>query len=68
MSGKIYKAAIIALLVAILALLGGIFYNTRTIECGSCGAIVHNWWQVSNIHTGELVDVCERCYSATLED
>lgn len=44
MERKIFVA-----LCTIIVLLAGIFYNTRTIECGACGAHVHEWWQVENM-------------------
>lgn len=36
------------------------------IVCGSCGAHVHDWWYVDNIHTGEPIEVCEFCYQSAI--
>lgn len=63
MERKIFVA-----LCTIIVLLAGIFYNTRTIECGACGAHVHEWWQVENMEGTELVGVCEHCYLLAMED
>ena len=31
-----------------------------------CGAHVHRWWTIDNIHTGKPVKVCEVCYQAAV--
>ena len=41
--------------------------SNTTIECGSCGAHVREWWTIDNIHTGEPVEVCEVCYQAAID-
>ena len=38
------------------------------IECGGCGAHVHDWWYVENANNGKLVEVCEFCYSNYIEN
>lgn len=38
------------------------------IECGACGAHVHEWHYVANVNTGEPVPVCDECYSAYIEN
>lgn len=40
--------------------------SNTTIECGSCGAHVHEWWTIDNIYTGKPVEVCEVCYQAAI--
>ena len=32
------------------------------IECGTCGAHVHDWWYVRNMANTEFVEVCQSCY------
>lgn len=39
-----------------------------SIECGSCGAHVMEWWTVENINDGEPVEVCKFCYSNYMEN
>lgn len=42
--------------------------NMRSIECGVCGAHVHDWWKIRNMSDTEFVCVCEYCYLDALED
>ena len=37
------------------------------VECGACGAHVHNWYYVTSMDGQDLVEVCEYCYQAYLD-
>ena len=34
----------------------------ESVECGTCGAHVTNWWTIRNDADTAWVDVCELCY------
>lgn len=55
----------LVVLVFVVSLLAGVagaaIAGSRTIECGTCGAHVHDWWYVRS-DTGNLIEVCEPCY------
>jgi len=34
------------------------------IECGGCGAHVHDWYYIENMQGTDLVAVCANCYDA----
>lgn len=61
MKNVVCVAVVLAVTLA-LALLAGIFYQTRAVDCGMCGAYVHEWWSVRNMDDTEFIDVCEHCY------
>lgn len=36
------------------------------IECGGCGAHVHDWYYIQNMAGTDLVEVCRDCYDASI--
>lgn len=44
--------------------------NTAYIECGMCGAHVHDWWYIHKDASDEspLVSVCQFCYQDALAE
>lgn len=44
--------------------------NTAYIECGVCGAHVHDWWYIhkDNANKSPLVPVCQFCYQDALAE
>lgn len=44
--------------------------NTAYIECGVCGAHVHDWWYIHKDASDEspLVPVCQFCYQDALAE
>lgn len=38
------------------------------VECGSCGAHVHDWWTIRNMKDTEWVEICEFCYQNVLDN
>lgn len=52
----------------VIGMLNVIAKNTSYIECGMCGAHVHDWWKIRNAEDTEFVDVCEYCYLTVMED
>lgn len=65
--------AIIAIIITITSITMAIAttimaYNTRTIECGMCGAHVHDWWVVRNDDNTGFVDVCSKCYDIVADN
>lgn len=40
----------------------------RTVECGTCGAHVLEWWYVRNDEDTAFVEVCSKCYDRICED
>lgn len=60
--------AIISIVLVGIFMLGLLIHfdleKLQPIECGACGAMVHDVWYTENINTGEQVAVCERCMDA----
>lgn len=44
--------------------------NTAYIECGVCGAHVHDWWYIHKdaFDESSLVSVCQFCYQDALAE
>lgn len=44
--------------------------NTAYVECGMCGAHVHDWWYIhkDNADESPLVPVCQFCYQDALAE
>lgn len=44
--------------------------NTAYVECGMCGAHVHDWWYIHKDASDEspLVPVCQFCYQDALAE
>lgn len=42
--------------------------NSATIECGSCGAHVYEYWYWENINDGTPVKICRYCYENCIEN
>lgn len=44
--------------------------NTAYVECGVCGAHVHDWWYIHKDDTDDspLVPVCQFCYQDALAE
>lgn len=59
-----------AILSFIIAFILAFFAPTSgfATECGACGAHVHEWHYVTSRSTGELVPVCDECYSNYIEN
>ena len=59
------RQAVAALAACALALSGACISALSAqggyIECGACGAHVHDWWYERS-EGGELIEVCELCY------
>ena len=60
---KFFAIAIIAIGLFTIGYWAG---SNTTVECGGCGAYIHRWWTIDNIHTGKPVKVCEVCYQAAI--
>lgn len=76
-NNKLYAIIIVSLSIcAYIAIICGTYINmqgntenrTEYVECGSCGAHVHDWWYVENINDGKSVEVCEFCYHNYMEN
>lgn len=60
---KFFAIAIVAIGLFTIGYWAG---SNTTVECGGCGAYIHRWWTIDNIHTGKPVEVCEVCYQAAV--
>lgn len=58
----------IAMFICFSCIFNVIAKNTSYIECGMCGAHVHDWWKIRNMSDTEFVNVCEYCYLDAMED
>lgn len=52
----------IIIIVGITILFSMFYFDNMPINCGICGAHVHDYWYVSNDSQTELIKVCEPCY------
>ena len=59
-----------AIVTLILSLIMTLFAPTGgfAVECGACGAHVHEWRFVASYSTGEPVPVCDECYNTYVEN
>lgn len=42
--------------------------NSATIECGSCGAHVYEYWYWENMNDGTPVKICRYCYENCIDN